>query len=226
MKILIVLTSHSEFGDTGNATGFWLEELASPYYAFKEAGLKVSLASPKGGKPPIDPTSMLPDNMTEAAHKFLSDQQAVDLLNETVELEEIKANEYDAVFYPGGHGPLWDLAQSQTSQTLINDFHEQNKPIAAVCHGLAALLHVKNSSGTYLISGSEITGFTDQEEEQAGATLYVPFSVEQKAIEYGAFFKKADNWASFALVDGQLITGQNPQSSQATADILVEKLTA
>ena len=224
MKVLIILTSHNTFGNTGNLTGFWLEELASPYYIFAAAGADITLASPKGGKSPIDPTSTQPDNMTEASSRFLEDADALRLLNDTITLEMVRPEEYDAVFYPGGHGPLWDLSSNTVSQHLLNHFHDQNKPVAAVCHGIAALLDAKSTEGTYLISDVRITGFTDEEEEQAGATAYVPFSIEKKAIENGAHFQKAPSWSSFAIADGIWITGQNPQSSEEVANLLIQNL--
>jgi len=224
MKILMVLTSHNEFGTSGNATGFWLEEFATPYYLFIDKGAVVTLASPKGGTPPIDPTSEQEAYATDATRRFAEDDTVRKLLADTCILEKLDAEEFDAVFYPGGHGPLWDLANNEKSLSLISDFLAQGKPVGAVCHGSAALLQVKNSDGDFVIKGKEFSAFTDSEEEIVGATALVPFSIEQEAIENGAIFRKSGDWSSFAVADGLLITGQNPQSSEATAQLFLEKL--
>ncbi len=226
MKILMVLTSHADFGTTGNPTGFWLEEFATPYYLFLDAGAEITLASPKGGHPPIDPASRQDHFLTDATHRFDMDEAVLELLANTSRLSDISAGEFDAVFYPGGHGPLWDLANDHHSQTLISSLLAQGKPVAAVCHGTAALLHAKSGDGKRHIDGVEITAFTDGEEAEVGASDYVPFSVEQEATKMGAKFRKAENWSSFALRDGLLITGQNPQSSEETAKLLLESLQA
>ncbi len=226
MKILMVLTSHADFGDTGNPTGFWLEEFATPYYSFLDAGAEITLASPKGGLPPVDPASRQDQFLTDATHRFDEDKVAQNLLEKTKRLSDVTPDGFDAVFYPGGHGPLWDLASDDHSLALISSLYAQGKPVAAVCHGTAALLHAKTADGKHLIEGVEITAFTDGEELEVGASDYVPFSVEQGAIKLGAKFRKAGNWSSFAVRDGLLITGQNPQSSEAAAKLLIESLQA
>ncbi len=226
MKILMVLTSHAELGDTGTSTGLWLEEFAAPYYAFVNAGADITLASPKGGKPPVDPSSLQDQFLTDATNRYEKDDVAKGKLENTFQLDQVASNDFDAVFYPGGHGPLWDLAINKKSQSLISEFYSAGKPVGAVCHGTAALLHAKDGEGRPIIEGKEITAFTDSEEEAVGATAIVPFSVEQDAVKLGAKFRKADDWSAFAIADGLLVTGQNPQSSEVTAKLLLEKMEA
>ena len=224
MNILIVLTSHDQLGDTGKKTGFWLEEFAAPYYTFIDAGAKVTLASPKGGQPPLDPKSDEPDAQTDATRRFGEDTQARQALANTVPLGEIDPYNFDAVFYPGGHGPLWDLAESVDSQTLIAAFYAANKPVAAVCHAPGVLKHVKAPDGHPVVKGKKVTGFTNTEEEAVGLTQVVPFLVEDMLKEQGGEYSKAADWASYVVEDGHLITGQNPASSEAVAEALLKRL--
>lgn len=224
MKILMVLTSHDKLGDTGKKTGFWLEEFAAPYYVFKDAGAEVTLASPKGGQPPLDPTSDADDAQTEATKRFKSDKAAQQDLAQTVKLSTILANGFDAVFYPGGHGPLWDLAEDADSIKLIETFARTNRPIAAVCHAPAVFKHPKGADGKSLVAGKAVTGFTNTEEEAAGLTEVVPFLVEDMLIANGGTYQKGDDWASFVVTDGKLVTGQNPASSEEAARRLLELL--
>ena len=224
MKILVVVTSHDKLGDTGNKTGFWLEELAAPYYTFKDAGAELTLASPEGGQPPLDPSSNAPGAQTEATNRFQADLDAQTALANTRKLDDIDITEFDAVFYPGGHGPLWDLAESATSVRLIEDALAANKPVATVCHAPGVLRHVKGSDGKPLVAGRKVTGFSNSEEEAVGLTDVVPFLVEDMLKEQGGHYSKGDDWSSYVLVDGLLITGQNPGSSEATAQALLNKL--
>lgn len=224
MKILVVVTSHDKLGDTGNKTGFWLEELAAPYYTFMDAGAELTLASPEGGQPPLDPSSNAPDAQTEATNRFQADLDAQAALANTRKLDDIDIAEFDAVFYPGGHGPLWDLAESATSVRLIEDALAANKPVATVCHAPGVLRHVKGSDGKPLVAGRKVTGFSNSEEEAVGLTNVVPFLVEDMLKEQGGQYSKGDDWSSYVLVDGLLITGQNPGSSEATAQALLKKL--
>jgi putative intracellular protease/amidase len=224
MNILIVLTSHDQLGDTGKKTGFWLEEFAAPYYTFVDAGAKITLASPKGGQPPLDPKSDEPDAQTDATRRFGEDTQAQQALASTVPLGEIDPYNFDAVFYPGGHGPLWDLAESVDSQTLIAAFYAANKPVAAVCHAPGVLKHVKAPDGHPVVKGKKVTGFTNSEEEAVGLTEVVPFLVEDMLKEKGGEYSKAADWASYVVEDGHLITGQNPASSEAVAQALLKRL--
>lgn len=223
MKILVVVTSHDKLGDTGNKTGFWLEELAAPYYTFKDAGAELTLASPAGGQPPLDPSSNAPDAQTEATNRFQADLDAQAALASTHKLADIDIAEFDAVFYPGGHGPLWDLAESATSVRLIEDALAANKPVATVCHAPGVLRHVKGSDGKPLVTGRKVTGFSNSEEDAVGLTNVVPFLVEDMLKESGGEYSKGDDWSSHVLVDGLLITGQNPGSSEATAQALLKK---
>lgn len=225
-EILIVLTSHEDLGDTGEKTGFWIEEFATPYYYLVDNGVKVSLASPSGGQPPIDPTSAKPENQTESTKRFKKDASLQEKLSNTHKLSEVSAADFDAVFYPGGHGPLWDLAESEVSARLIEEFYSANKPISFVCHAPAALQNVKNGSGEPLVKGKKVTGFTNSEEEQAGLTKVVPFLVEDMLKEKGGIYSKAGDYEEYALEDGLLITGQNPASSQKVAELLLNKLEA
>jgi putative intracellular protease/amidase len=221
MKVLIVLTSHDKLGDTGEKTGFWVEEFAAPYYVLKDAGVEVSLASPKGGQPPIDPKSDAPENQTEATKRFKADQEVQKLLANTTRLSEVSANNFDAVFYPGGHGPLWDLAKDEHSRKLIETLWASKKPVAAVCHAPAVLLNAKDENGEPLVKGKNITGFTNSEEAAVGLTNVVPFLLEDELKKKGANYSKKEDWAVYALQDGLLITGQNPASSEEAAHKLL-----
>lgn len=223
MKVLMILTSHDQLGDTGRKTGFWLEELAAPYYAFKESGAEITLASPKGGKPPLDPKSNEPDFQTEQTHRFEADTDAIAQLANTVRLDTISQADYDTVFYPGGHGPLWDLAEDKHSIALIESFLAANKPVALVCHAPGVLRHVKTPAGRPLVEGKKVTGFTNSEEEAVGLTNVVPFLVEDELIAKGGIYSKGDDWSSYVVQDGLLITGQNPGSSAATAELLIKQ---
>ncbi|VVO32063.1 Molecular chaperone Hsp31 and glyoxalase 3 [Pseudomonas fluorescens] len=224
MKILMVLTSHDQLGNTGKKTGFWLEEFAAPYYAFKDAGAQLTLASPKGGQPPLDPKSDEPDAQTEATERFRKDSAAQSALASTVLLSSVKADDYDAIFYPGGHGPLWDLAEDKHSIALIEAFHNAGKPVAAVCHAPGVLRHAKSADGQPLVKGKQVTGFTNSEEDAVQLTDVVPFLVEDELKAKGGIFSKGPDWASYVRTDGLLLTGQNPASSQATAEALLAKL--
>jgi len=225
MKILMVLTSHDQLGNTGRKTGFWLEELAAPYYAFKDAGAEITLASPKGGNPPLDAKSNEPDFQTEQTHRFEADAEATAQLAATVRLDSISQDGYDAVFYPGGHGPLWDLAEDKNSIALIQAFLAANKPVALVCHAPGVLRHVKTPEGQPLVAGRKVTGFTNSEEDAVGLTDVVPFLVEDELIAKGGIYSKGADWSSYVVSDGLLITGQNPTSSAATAEQLIRQLT-
>jgi len=224
MKVLIVLTSHSELGDTGEKTGFWIEEFAAPYYVLADAGAELTIASPKGGQPPVDPKSESPDAQTPATKRFYSDNEAIDKVAHTLKLSEVSQIDYDGVFYPGGHGPLWDLATDSTSITLIEDFYNHNKPIAFVCHAPAALVNVKAPNGEPLIKGKQVTGFSNTEEEVVKLTKVVPFLLEDELKKQGALYSKGDDWNSYVKKDGLLITGQNPASAESAAKALLEEL--
>jgi putative intracellular protease/amidase len=225
MKILIVLTSHSELGNSGNKTGFWIEEFAAPYYVLADAGAVITIASPAGGQPPVDPKSEAADAQTPATERFYKDNEAIDKVAYSLKLSNIKAADYDAVFYPGGHGPLWDLANDTNSIKLIEDFYNTQKPVAFVCHAPAALIKVKAENGQPLVKGKKITGFSDTEEEAVGLTKVVPFLLEDELKKLGALYSKGDNWGSYTQHDGLLITGQNPGSSEAVAKLLLKSLT-
>lgn len=225
MKILMVLTSHDHLGTTGRKTGFWLEELAAPYYVFKSAGAAITLASPKGGQPPLDPKSNEPANQTDDTHRFEADAEATAALANTVKLSDVSQAEYDTVFYPGGHGPLWDLAEDTTSIALIEDFVAAGKPVALVCHAPGVLRHVKTATGRPLVEGKKVTGFTNSEEEAVGLTDIVPFLVEDELKALGGIYSQGPDWSSYVLQDGLLITGQNPGSSPATARVLMDAMT-
>ncbi|GAA5073358.1 type 1 glutamine amidotransferase domain-containing protein [Lysobacter panacisoli] len=222
-KILMVLTSHDRLGDTGEKTGFWLEEFAAPYYVFTDAGADITVASPKGGQPPIDPKSDDPANQTPAQDRFKADAAAQKVLANTRRLDSVSAKDYDAVFYPGGHGPLWDLAEDPASIRLIEDVYDAGKPVAAVCHAPGVLRHVKHQ-GQPLVKGKRVTGFTNSEEEAVKLTKVVPFLVEDELKRLGGSYEKAADWQSFAITDGRLVTGQNPASSEATAKALLALL--
>jgi putative intracellular protease/amidase len=224
MKVLMVLTSHDQLGNTGRKTGFWLEELAAPYYVFKESGAQITLASPKGGRPPLDPKSNESEFRTGLTRRFEKDVAAEAKLDKTVRLDSVKQESFDTVFYPGGHGPMWDLAEDKNSVKLIESFLAAGKPIALVCHAPGALRHVKTPHGKPLVQGKKVTGFTDGEEEEVGLTKVVPFLVEDELINLGATFSKVKNWGVHTVIDGQLITGQNPASSGPAAKVLIETL--
>ena len=223
MKILMVLTSHDQLGNTGRKTGFWLEEFAAPYFVFRDAGAELTLASPKGGQPPLDPKSDLPENQTPAMERFKQDETAQKALARTVRLEDVKAEDFDTVFYSGGHGPMWDLAESPVSIALLESFYNSGKPIALVCHSPGVLRHVKYN-GEQLVKGKRVTGFTNGEEEEVQLTHVVPFLVEDELLRLGATFEKLANWHPFSVVDGRLITGQNPASSTSAAQSLMKLL--
>lgn len=224
MKILMVLTSHDQLGDTGKKTGFWLEEFAAPYYVLKDAGAEITIASPKGGQPPLDPKSDAPDAQTEATERFKADQTAQQMLASTTPLSQINPGDYDAVFYPGGHGPLWDLAEDQDSIALIEAFAAKDRPIGAVCHAPGVLRHVKGTDGQPLVSGRKVTGFTNSEEEAVGLTEVVPFLVETMLQERGGRYEKGADWGVHVVTDGKLVTGQNPASSEEAAKALLKLL--
>ena len=223
MKIVMVLTSHDQLGNTGHKTGFWLEEFAAPYFVFRDAGIDLTLASPKGGQPPLDPKSDLPENQTPAMTRFKQDPAAQKALSQTVRLDTIKSQDYDTVFYPGGHGPMWDLAESADSIALLESFYNSGKPIALVCHSPGVLRHV-TYQGAPLVQGKQVTGFTNGEEEEMHLTKVVPFLVEDELLRLGATFEKRANWQPFFVVDGRLITGQNPASSTSTAQAFMKYL--
>lgn len=224
MKILMVLTSHDELGDTGQKTGFWLEEFAAPYYVFKDAGVQITLATPRGGQPPLDPKSDDPSAQTDATRRFKDDQAAQAVLATTHELQDVAAGDFDAVFYPGGHGPLWDLAEDADSITLIETMLAAGKPIAAVCHAPGVLRHPKSADGRSVVHGKSVTGFTNSEEEAVGLTQVVPFLVEDMLEQNGGSYSKAGDWQPYVVTDGLLITGQNPASSEPAAQALLKML--
>jgi putative intracellular protease/amidase len=224
MKVLIVLTSHDQLGNTGRKTGFWLEELAAPYYVFKDAGAQITLTSPRGGHPPLDPKSGEPSFQTDLTRRFNADEAAKAQLANTVRLDSVKQEDFDTVFYPGGHGPMWDLAEDKNSIKLIESFLAAGKLAAFVCHAPGVLRHVKTPEGKPLVKGKNVTGFTDGEEEEVGLTKVVPFLVEDELIGLGATFSKVKNWGVHTVKDGQLITGQNPASSGPAAKLVVEAL--
>ncbi len=224
MSILMVLTSHDRLGDTGKQTGLWLEEFATPYYIFRDEGVKVVLASPKGGKPPIDPRSEEPQAQTASTKRFSSDKEAQEAFAHTVQLSTISPIDYGAVFYPGGHGPLWDLAEDAHSIKIIETFFAAGKPVGAVCHGPAAFRHTKSPDGTPLVKGKSVTGFSNSEEAAVGFVEVVPFLVEDMLKESGGNYSKGDDWQPFVLVDDKLVTGQNPRSSEGVAWLFLDKL--
>lgn len=224
MKILMVLTSHDQLGDTGKKTGFWLEEFAAPYYAFLDAGAKLTLASPKGGQPPLDPKSDEPDAQTEATERFRKDNAAQAALASTIKLSAARAGDYDAVFYPGGHGPLWDLAEDKDSIALIETMYAAGKPVSAVCHAPGVLRHARAADGAPLVKGKKVTGFSDSEEAAVQLTDIVPFLVEAELKRLGGNYSKLADWQSYAVADGNLVTGQNPASSVAVAQQVLKLL--
>ena len=224
MKVLMVLTSHSTLGNTEEKTGFWIEEFAAPYYVFKDSGAEITIASPKGGQPPVDPKSELKDAQTPSTERFHADKALMDKVAHSLKLNDVKEEDYDAVFYPGGHGPLWDLATDKTSIKLIEGFYNHQKPIAFVCHSPAALINVKAINGEPLVKGKHLTGFSNTEEEAVKLTNVVPFLLENELKKHGAHYSKEDDWASYVIEDGLLITGQNPGSSEAVAKSLLKAL--
>ncbi|KGJ22694.1 type 1 glutamine amidotransferase domain-containing protein [Paracoccus sanguinis] len=224
MNILMVLTSHDQLGDTGKKTGFWLEEFAAPYYVFKDAGASVTLASPKGGQPPLDPKSDAADAQTDATRRFKDDADAQAQLASTQRLSEVTIDGFDAVFFPGGHGPLWDLAEDADARRLIEAFAAADRPVGAVCHAPAVFRHTQGPDGKPLVSGRRVTGFTNTEEDGVGLTDVVPFLVEDMLKANGGTYEKGADWASFVLTDGKLVTGQNPASSEDAAKALLKLL--
>jgi len=224
MKILMLMTSHDKLGGTGKKTGFWLEEFAAPYYVFKDAGAQVTLASPLGGQPPLDPKSDDATAQTEFTRRFKADSEAQAALASTTKLSGVVASDFDAVFYPGGHGPLWDLAEDASSIALIEAMLGAGKPVAAVCHAPGVLRHVKERGGTLVVSGKAVTGFTNTEEEAAGLSAVVPFLVEDMLRTSGGNYSKAADWQPHVVVDGLVITGQNPASSELAARALLKQL--
>jgi putative intracellular protease/amidase len=224
VNILMILTSHDQLGDTGKKTGFWLEELAAPYYVFKDAGLDVTLASPKGGQPPLDPKSDAPGAQTQATRRFKADVKATTALADTHVLAEIDAKDYDAVFFPGGHGPLWDLANDVHSIDMIEDMLAAGRPVALVCHAPGILKNVQSADGSALVKGKKVTGFSNSEEKASGLTQVVPFLLEDMLKEHGANYSNMADWSEYAVEDGLLITGQNPASSAKAAQMLLSKL--
>ncbi|WP_310556303.1 type 1 glutamine amidotransferase domain-containing protein [Flavobacterium sp.] len=222
MKIVIVLTSHSKLGNTEGKTGFWIEEFATPYYLFQESGVKITLASPEGGQPPIDPKSDTPENQTESTIRYKKDKKLLELMANTTKLQDISATNFDAIFYPGGHGPLWDLATDKNSIKLIEDFWDAKKPVATVCHSPSVLLNVKDEDGEYLVKGKKVTGFSNTEEQAVQLDKIVPFLLEDELKNKGGIYSKKEDWASYVVKDGLLITGQNPASS---GDVAKELLT-
>jgi putative intracellular protease/amidase len=225
MKILFVLTSHSALGNTDEKTGFWIEEFATPYYVLADAGADITIASPKGGQPPVDPKSELADAQTPSTQRFYKDNTLIDKVAYSLKLSDVKQDNYDAVFYPGGHGPLWDLANNKDSIQLIEEFYNHQKPIAFVCHAPAALVNVKSKNGESLIKGKALTSFSNTEEEAVELTKVVPFLLEDELKKNGAIYTKGENWTSYVKQDGLLITGQNPASSEAVAKLLLKVLT-
>tara|TARA_B110000858_G_scaffold146832_1_gene166820 strand:+ start:620 stop:1306 length:687 start_codon:yes stop_codon:yes gene_type:complete len=224
-KVLIVLTSHDKLGDTGNKTGFWLEELAAPYYVFKDANIDITIASPKGGQPPLDPKSDDPSMQTDTTKRFKTDQEANKQLSQSLKLSDLNESDYDAIFYPGGHGPLWDLVSDENSIRLIKDFWNAGKPVSAVCHAPIVLANVKDSSGEFIIKGLEVTGFTNSEEDAVQLTNIVPLLVEDTMIDRGAKYLKSSDWSVHTIQDKNLITGQNPASSEEVANLVLKALT-
>ena len=223
-NVLFVLTSHDKLGNTDHKTGFWIEEFAAPYYLLKDKGINITIASPKGGQPPIDPKSNEPDFQTPATVRFNNDTETQAILSNTKKLENVTQQDYDAVFYPGGHGPLWDLAEDKNSIALIEDFYKNNKTVAAVCHAPAIFKHTKNEDGTPLVTGKKVTGFTNSEEDAVQLTAVVPFLVEDMLKSNGGIYSKKEDWNPYAIEDGLLITGQNPASSELVAELLLERL--
>ncbi|MDO6543528.1 type 1 glutamine amidotransferase domain-containing protein [Photobacterium sanguinicancri] len=224
MKILMVLTSHDKLGNTGHKTGFWVEEFAAPYYRFLDANVDITLASPAGGQPPIDPNSELEQSQTDATVRFNQDADAQLVLANTLKLADVSEHDYDAIFYPGGHGPLWDLVDDADSIALIESFWQAQKPVSAVCHAPAVLLNAKDQHGEFIISGKAVTGFTNSEETAVGLAEVVPFLLQDELVKRGGQYESAQDWHPLAIRDGKLITGQNPASSEAVAEALLNAL--
>lgn len=224
LKVLFVTSSHRELGDTGKKTGVWLEEIASPYYVFKDQGAEIVVASPEGGVMPIDPTSQKPDSQTESTKRFMDDDEARELINNTQKLADIDPSEFDAVFFPGGHAPMWDLGDNPQVADIITAFDKENKPIGLVCHGVVALKGVEAEDGQPFVKGKKVTAFSNSEEEAAGLTDVVPFLLEDVLSEAGAIYRKGDDWTDFVVKDGNLVTGQNPQSSETAAEKVLENI--
>ena len=224
MKILIVLTSHSQLGNTKEKTGFWIDEFATPYYVLADSGATITIASPAGGQPPVDPKSEAADAQSPATERFFKDMEAIYKVANSLKLSDVVHTNFDAVFYPGGHGPMWDLATDKTSIQLIEDFYNTQKPVAFVCHAPAALVNVKSENGHPLVKGKKVTGFSDTEEEAVGLTKVVPFLLEDELKKLGGHYSKGEDWSSFVQQDGLLITGQNPASADAVANLLLKTL--
>jgi len=224
MKVLMVLTSHDELGSTAKKTGFWLEEFAAPYYVFKDAGAEITLASPKGGRPPLDPKSDEKDFQTPATERFKADSDAQAALSQTVKLRDISAADYDALFYPGGHGPLWDLAEDRDSIAVLETIYALGRPVSAVCHAPGVFRHARSPDGSPLVQGKSVTGFSNTEENAVGLTDVVPFLVEDELQKKGGKYSKGADWQSYIVRDGNLITGQNPASSEAVAKAVLALL--
>lgn len=224
MKLLMVLTSHDELGGTGEKTGFWLEEFAAPYYVLKDAGAEITLASPQGGHPPLDPKSDAPEAQTEMTRRFRNDPRAQEDLSNTRKLADLSASEFDAVFYPGGHGPMWDMPDNGASIALLEDFVRGDKPVGAVCHAPVALTNVRRPDGSYLVDGRRVTGFTNSEEAAVGLTEVVPFLLEDRLKERGGQYARDEDFSPYVLVDEKLVTGQNPASSAPAAEELLKLL--
>jgi putative intracellular protease/amidase len=224
MKILIVLTSHDQLGNTGKKTGFWLEEFAAPYYVLKDAGAAITLASPKGGQPPLDPKSELPENLTQSTKRFRADKAAQAELAKTKKLADVAADDFDAVFYPGGHGPMWEMPDNKTSIALIEAFVKADKPVGAICHAPVALVNVRGKDGEYLVKGKRVTGFTNAEEDAIGLTAVVPFLLEDRLKQRGGIYNKGPSGAPYVQVDGKLVTGQNAASAAPAAKALLKLL--
>lgn len=224
MKILMVLTSHAQMGDTGHKTGFWLEEFTAPYYVFRDAGADITLASPKGGQPPVDPNSEAEDALTDSTRRFTEDEHGRQALASTKKLSDVNIHDFDAVFYPGGHGPLWDLAEDADSIKLLEEANQAGKVIGAVCHAPAIFRRPESPNGDYFVRGRAVTGFTNSEEEAVGLTNVVPFLVEDMLKDNGGNYSRGDDWAPYIVVDGNLITGQNPASSEGAAKAVLQAL--
>ncbi|WP_213992053.1 type 1 glutamine amidotransferase domain-containing protein [Sodalis sp. dw_96] len=224
MKVAMVLTSHDSLGNSGKPTGFWLEEFVAPYYIFFDAGMEITLASPRGGQPPLDPASSQPDAQTQDTERFRTDRAAQQALAHTLPLDRLRAEDFDAIFYPGGHGPLWDLAEDSHSVALIERMYADNKPVGAVCHAPGVLRHVKKSDGTPLVDGKRVTGFSNSEEQAVKLDGIVPFSVEDELKRLGGVYERTDDWQSLSIIDGHLVTGQNPASSVAAAQNVLKLL--
>ncbi|WP_293883330.1 MULTISPECIES: type 1 glutamine amidotransferase domain-containing protein [unclassified Sphingobacterium] len=224
MKVLFVVTSHDDLGNTGHKTGFWVEEFAAPYYSFKDAGFEITVATPKGGQAPVDPNSEVPDAQTAATERYYKDKEVQGIIANTQKLSDQKAGDFDAVFYPGGHGPLWDLANDSDSQQLILDFYNSKKPVGAVCHAPGVFKNVKFENGEPFVKGKNVTGFSNSEEAAVKLTEVVPFLVEDELKKSGGHYTKTDDWGVHVVEDGLLITGQNPASSEAVAEKLITLL--